>query len=39
MEHNNELAERKRQMELKHLEEQFNPHLCLMCWKRCDTKS
>ncbi len=26
MEHNNELAERKRQMELKHLEEQFNPH-------------
>ena len=26
IEHNNELAERKRQMELKHLEEQFNPH-------------
>ena len=26
MKHNNELAERKRQMELKQLEEQFNPH-------------
>ena len=29
--HNSELAERKRTMEIKQLEEQFNPHFYLQC--------